>query len=85
MKLILKADRLIDGSSAKVMPHAAVVIEGDTISKVCSQSELTETELNDARVIDSSNGTLMPGFIEMHFQKGHPLVKVFPSGQKVQQ
>ena len=66
MKLILKADRLIDGSSAKVMPHAAVVIEGDTISKVCSQSELTETELNDARVIDSSNGTLMPGFIEMH-------------------
>ena len=66
MKLILKADRLIDGSSAKVMPHAAVVIEGDTISKVCSQSELAETELDDARVIDSSNGTLMPGFIEMH-------------------
>ncbi|MEC8911882.1 MAG: amidohydrolase family protein [Chloroflexota bacterium] len=66
MKLILKADRLIDGSSTKVMPHSAVVIEGDTISKVCSQSELTETELNDARVIDSSNGTLMPGFIEMH-------------------
>ena len=66
MKLILKADRLIDGSSAKVMPHAAVVIEGDTISKVCSQSELTETELDDARVIDSSNGTLIPGFIEMH-------------------
>ena len=66
MKLILKADRLIDGSSTKVMPHAAVVIEGDTISKVCSQSELAETELDDARVIDSSNGTLMPGFIEMH-------------------
>ena len=66
MKLILKADRLIDGSSTKVMPHAAVVIEGDTISKVCSQSELTETELDDARIIDSSNGTLMPGFIEMH-------------------
>ena len=66
MKLILKADRLIDGSSAKVMPHAAVVIEGDTISKVCSQSELAETELDDARVIDSSNGTLIPGFIEMH-------------------
>ena len=66
MKLILKADRLIDGSSAKVMPHAAVVIEGDTISKVCPQSELAETELDDARVIDSSNGTLMPGFIEMH-------------------
>ena len=66
MKLILKADRLIDGSSTKVMPDAAVVIEGDTISKVCSQSELTETELDDARVIDSSDGTLMPGFIEMH-------------------
>ena len=66
MKLILKADRLIDGSSTKVMTDAAVVIEGDTISKVCSQSELTETELDDARVIDSSDGTLMPGFIEMH-------------------
>ena len=66
MKLVLKADRLIDGSSTKVVPNAAVVIEGETISKVCSQSELTETELAEARVIDSSGGTLMPGFIEMH-------------------
>ena len=66
MKLVLKADRLIDGSSSKVVPNAAVVIEGETISKVCSQSELTETELAEARVIDSSGGTLMPGFIEMH-------------------
>jgi len=66
MKLVLKADRLIDGSSSKVIPNAAVVIEGETISKVCSQSELTEIELAEARVIDSSGGTLMPGFIEMH-------------------
>jgi len=66
MKLVLKADRLIDGSSSKVVPNAAVVIEGETISKVCSQSELTEIELAEARVIDSSGGTLMPGFIEMH-------------------
>ena len=66
MKLVLKADRLINGSSSKVVPNAAVVIEGETISKVCSQSELTETELAEARVIDSSGGTLMPGFIEMH-------------------
>ena len=66
MKLVLKADRLIDGSSSKVVPNAAVVIEGEIISKVCSQSELTEIELAEARVIDSSGGTLMPGFIEMH-------------------
>ena len=66
MKLVLKADRLIDGSSSKVIPNAAAVIEGETISKVCSQSELTEIELAEARVIDSSGGTLMPGFIEMH-------------------
>ena len=66
MKLVLKADRLINGSSSKVVPNAAVVIEGETISKVCSQSELTETELAEARVIGSSGGTLMPGFIEMH-------------------
>ena len=66
MKLVLKADRLIDGSSSKVIPNAAVIIEGETISKVCSQSELTEIELAEARVIDSSGGTLMPGFIEMH-------------------
>ena len=66
MKLVLKADRLIDGSSSKVVPNAAVINEGETISKVCSQSELTEIELAEARVIDSSGGTLMPGFIEMH-------------------
>ena len=66
MKFVLKADRLIDGSATEVVKNAAVVVEDETITKVCSQSELNSVDLDSAHIIDHSGGTLMPGFIEMH-------------------
>ena len=66
MKLLLKAGLLIDGTGTTAVSEGAVVIEGDRISKVCKQSELLESDISGAEIIHKPNGTLMPGFIEMH-------------------
>ena len=54
MKFVLKADRLIDGSATEVVKNAAVVVEDETITKVCSQSELNSVDLDSAHIIDHS-------------------------------
>ncbi len=66
MKLILKSDRLIDGSGTDPVPNAAVVVEDGRISEITSQDNLEIGEREEVDVIDVSGGTLMPGFIEMH-------------------
>ena len=66
MKLLLKAGLLIDGTGTTAVSEGAVVIDGDRISKVCKQSELLESDISGAEIIHKPNGTLMPGFIEMH-------------------
>ncbi|MEC9279082.1 MAG: amidohydrolase family protein, partial [Chloroflexota bacterium] len=66
MKLLLKAGLLIDGTGTTAVSEGAVVIEGDRISKVCKESELLESDISGAEIIHKPNGTLMPGFIEMH-------------------
>ena len=66
MKLILKSDRLIDGSGADPVPNAAIVVKDGRISEITSQDKLEVGEREEVDVIDVSGGTLMPGFIEMH-------------------
>ncbi len=66
MKLVLKADRLIDGTGADPVPDAALVIENGKIAQVAAQGELSFGEREDVDVIEVAGGTIMPGFIEMH-------------------
>lgn len=66
MKLILKADRLIDGTSAAPMANAAIVIEKGRISQITTQDRLDTGPRDEADVIEVKGGTIMPGFIEMH-------------------
>ena len=66
MKLVLKADRLIDGTGADPVPDAALVIENGKIARVAAQGELSFGEREDVDVIEVAGGTIMPGFIEMH-------------------
>lgn len=66
MKRILKAGRLIDGNGGLPIPDAAVVVENESITKVSSQNSLSESDTSGAEIIDIPNGSLMPGFIEMH-------------------
>lgn len=65
MKLVLKADRLIDGTGADPVSDAALVIEDGRITEITSKNNLGELS-DDPDVIELAGGTIMPGFIEMH-------------------
>ena len=66
MKLVLKADRLIDGTGAKPLQSGAIVIENQEIVEVTTHDALQFADGEDAEVIEVDGGSIMPGFIEMH-------------------
>ena len=55
---------LLDGYEAPPIHHAAIVIEGDRITAVGSASEVQIPR--DARIIDTSGRTVLPGLIDLH-------------------
>ena len=66
MKLVLKADYLIDSTGADPLSNAALVIENGRISQITTQDMLQIGENEEATVISVDGGTIMAGFIEMH-------------------
>ena len=65
MKLVLKADRLIDGTGADPVHNAALVAEDGRITQVTTQDLLQISAGEDVDEITVS-GSMMPGYIEMH-------------------
>jgi len=63
-KKYLRGARLIDGNGGKPIESGALLIEGDSVSAVGSQSEVQAPP--DAEVIDVSKYTIMPGMIDLH-------------------
>lgn len=55
---------LLDGYEAPPIHHAAVVIEGEEIVAVGPASEVQIPD--DARVVDTSGRTMLPGLIDLH-------------------
>jgi len=66
MKIILKANQLIDGTGSSPINKASIVIEDTKIIKVCSEDHLLPEDVIGAEIIEYQNGTILPGFIEMH-------------------
>ena len=66
MKLVLKADLLIDGTGADPVRNGAVVVKDGRIAEVTTQDALSIGEREEVDVIEVAGGALMPGFIEMH-------------------
>lgn len=62
--IVLRADRLVLGTTAPAIPNAAVVVRGDTIVAAGPSSQVTVPA--GARVIELGNRTLMPGLMDMH-------------------
>ena len=60
--LVIHAGRLWDGRSAAAQDNMDVVVEGNRIARV----EKHRPDLHDARTIDASNDTVIPGLIEIH-------------------
>lgn len=62
-KTIIHCGNLIDGKSNDAQPQMTIVIEGNKITAV--QKGFTKPA-GDEKVIDLSQKTVMPGFIDMH-------------------
>ncbi|QDV38484.1 metal-dependent hydrolase family protein [Tautonia plasticadhaerens] len=60
--LVVKAARLFDGTSDRLVEPGLVVVEGSRVVAVGPDAEIPE----DAEVIDLGDATLSPGFIDCH-------------------
>jgi len=63
--VLVKAGRLIDGRSAQVQTYVGILIEGERIRAVGPLAQI-EAQGRTARVIDLSQMTVLPGFIDTH-------------------
>ncbi len=63
----IKAARLIDGSGGKVIENPVVVIKGERISEVRSD---TDSAPSDGIILDLGSKTLLPGLIDCHLHYG---------------
>ena len=65
-KIVVRAGRLIDGKSDKVVDNAVILIEGDNIVSVSSGANAAPQGAEGAEVVDLSQYTVMPGFMDIH-------------------
>lgn len=62
--ILLRAERLLDPRSGKVLSPAAVLIEGDKIKQIGISSQVPAPA--GAEIIDLGTATLLPGLIDGH-------------------
>ena len=63
--ILIKAGRLIDGRSAQVQTNVGILIDSERIRAVGPQAQV-QAQAPNARVIDLSQMTVLPGFIDTH-------------------
>ena len=64
--LLIKAGRLLDVRTGRVLTDQAILIEGERIKEVGSSATVAVRAPADARVIDLSRAMLLPGLIDCH-------------------
>ena len=64
--LLIKAGRLLDVRTGRVLTDQAILIEGERIKEVGATATVARHAPADARVIDLSRATLLPGLIDCH-------------------
>ncbi len=64
-RLLIKAGRLIDGRADQAQANMAILIEGNRIKAVGPLAQI-QGQAGDARVIDLSTMTVLPGLIDAH-------------------
>ena len=64
--VLIKAGHLVDVRAGKVLTDQAILIEGDRIKEVGPSQAISSHAPANARVIDLSNSTVLPGLIDCH-------------------
>jgi imidazolonepropionase-like amidohydrolase len=59
---VIKAGRLIDGKSAEILRNVIVLVQGDKITALGQNVDIPK----DAVLLDLSDKTVLPGFIDTH-------------------
>ena len=60
--VVIRAGRLLDVKTGKMLTNQTILIEGDRIARVGSDTQLPA----GAQVVDLSNATVLPGLIDAH-------------------
>ena len=64
-QILIKAGRLVDGRSATVQTNTGILVEGERIRAVGPLAQI-QGQAPNARVIDLSQMTVLPGLIDAH-------------------
>lgn len=64
--VVVKAGRLLDVRSGKYLEHQIILIEGDRIKEIGAESQVQSHLPSNAKVIDLSQSTVLPGLIDSH-------------------
>ncbi len=64
--ILIKAGQLVDVRGGRVLTNQAILIEGERIKEVGDAASVTSRAPANARVIDLSNATVLPGLIDCH-------------------
>jgi imidazolonepropionase-like amidohydrolase len=64
--VLIRAGKLLDVRTGRVLTNQAILIEGDRIKEVGSAQAISTRAPADALVIDLSNATVLPGLIDAH-------------------
>ncbi|HSB11398.1 MAG TPA: amidohydrolase family protein [Blastocatellia bacterium] len=64
--VLIKAGRLIDVRAGRLLTDQSILIEGDRIKEVGPSATVAGHAPSDARVIDLSGATVLPGLIDCH-------------------
>src|SRR5207248_4110920 len=79
--VLIKAGRLIDGRSDAAQSNVGIVVEGERIKAVGPLAQV-QGQARAARVIDLSQFTVLPGFIDTHT---HLLLQGDPTAESYEQ
>ena len=63
---VIKAGRLIDVRSGRVLNDQAILVEGERIKAVGEPGEILKAAPKDATIVDLSKATVLPGLIDCH-------------------
>jgi len=65
-QILIKAGRLIDGRADQAQTNVGILIEGDRIKAVGPLARVQGQARADAKIVDLSQMTVLPGFIDAH-------------------
>src|SRR5579859_4086876 len=64
--VVVKAGRVLDVRSGKYLDHQMILIVGDDIKEIGTESQVQSRVPPGAMVIDLSQSTVLPGLIDSH-------------------